>query len=173
MDLAVHEQRASRRSFLGYLIAATGGFIGTVLGASTAIFAASPIFAEKKGSQVSLGPVDAFQVGVPKLVDFQVTRKDGWVVEETAKSVWVVRTAPDQFVTYSPRCTHLGCIVSWIPDQKVFRSPCHNGVFSLDGTVVSGPPPRPLDRLEHRIEGGKLIVDYREFRLGIPEKLEV
>ncbi len=167
-----NKEGSTRRSFLGYMIAAIGAFIASVLGASTSIFAAAPILSEKRGARVSLGPVSGFQVGVPKLVDFPVERKDGWVVEETKKSVWVVRTGESDFITYSPRCTHLGCIVSWIPDQKVFRSPCHNGVFALEGQVVSGPPPRPLDRLEHRIEGGKLVVDYKEFRLGVAEKVE-
>jgi Rieske Fe-S protein len=39
-----------------------------------------------------------------------------------------------------------------------FYCPCHNGVFAKDGTVVSGPPPRPLDRFEVKIEDGILYV---------------
>src|SRR5207244_9345261 len=31
-----------------------------------------------------------------------------------------------------------------------------------DGTVVSGPPPRPLDELESRIEAGQLMILYQE-----------
>lgn len=172
MDTVVREERTGRRSFLGYLIAAIGAFIASALGASTAIFAASPLLSERRGVRVALGPVSDFPMGEPRLVGFRLERKDGWIVEETSKSVWVVRTGVDSFITYSPRCTHLGCIVSWIPQEQVFRSPCHNGVFGLEGEVRGGPPPRPLDRLDHWIENGKLVVDYREFRLGIPEKVE-
>jgi hypothetical protein len=36
---------------------------------------------------------------------------------------------------------------------------------------VAGPPPRPLDRLESRIEGGKLQVQYQDFVLGTPDRV--
>lgn len=173
MDPATDSARTSRRSFLGYMIAAIGAFIASLLGASTAIFAASPILGERRATRVALGTVDSFEIGIPRLVGFPIERKDGWVVEEANRSVWVVRTGSSEFLTYNPRCTHLGCIVSWIPERRVFRSPCHNGVFALDGQVLGGPPPRPLDRLEHSIEDGKLVVDYTEYQLGIPEKTEV
>lgn len=172
MDRVVDREKVNRRSFLGYSIAAVGAFIASVVGSATALFAASPLFTQKRGEWVTLGPAGGFQVGVPKLVDFPLSRKDGWVVEETTRSVWVVRTGQNEFVTYNPRCTHLGCIVSWVPDRQAFRSPCHGGFFSLEGAVLAGPPPRPLDRLENRVEGGKLLVNYQEFRLGIPEQVE-
>ncbi|TDI85191.1 MAG: hypothetical protein E2O78_04900 [Caldithrix sp.] len=28
------------------------------------------------------------------------------------------------------------------------RCPCHDGVFDVNGNVVSGPPPRPLQKYE-------------------------
>ncbi len=172
MQLGASKDKVGRRSFLGYIIAAIGAFVTTVLGSSTAIFAASPLLTGRRDVQVPLGAATGFQVGVPKLVQFSLPRKDGWIVEDAAKSVWVVRTGEDKFITYSPRCTHLGCIVSWVPEQQAFKSPCHGGVFSMEGQVIAGPPPRPLDRLDNRIEGGKLVVDYKEFRLGIPKKVE-
>jgi Rieske Fe-S protein len=55
-------------------------------------------------------------------------------------------------------CTHLGCRVRWIADQESFFCPCHNGVFDAQGSVVSGPPPRPLDRYEVKVEGDQLFV---------------
>jgi Rieske Fe-S protein len=33
-----------------------------------------------------------------------------------------------------------------------FRCPCHGGVFDAEGNVVEGPPPRPLDRVEVRVD---------------------
>jgi len=173
MELAVHEdEKVTRRSFLTYLIASAAAFIAATLGTSTAIFAASPLINQRRGARVSLGSVSGFQVGKPRVVEFSLSRRDGWVVEDAVKSVWVVRTSENAFITYSPRCTHLGCAVSWVPDQQAFKCPCHGGVFSIEGEVLSGPPPRPLDRLDNQIENGKLVVDYKEFRLGIPEKLE-
>jgi hypothetical protein len=39
--------------------------------------------------------------------------------------------------------------------------------------VLDGPPPRPLDRLETRIEKGILFAAYQTFRAGIPEQTPV
>jgi menaquinol-cytochrome c reductase iron-sulfur subunit len=36
--------------------------------------------------------------------------------------------------------------------------PCHSSVFSVDGAVISGPAPRPLDRYETKVENGKLLL---------------
>jgi Rieske Fe-S protein len=41
------------------------------------------------------------------------------------------------------------------------------------GAVLAGPPPRPLDRLETKIEKGDLYVAYRDFRVGTAEKVAV
>jgi isorenieratene synthase len=46
----------------------------------------------------------------------------------------------------SGRCTHKGCPVRVASDG--FHCPCHGGRFDLDGAVVGGPPPRPLDALQ-------------------------
>ncbi|MFQ5606100.1 MAG: ubiquinol-cytochrome c reductase iron-sulfur subunit [bacterium] len=45
----------------------------------------------------------------------------------------------------STTCTHLGCKAYWEPENDRFFCPCHDGVFDVNGNVVSGPPPRPLE----------------------------
>jgi len=62
---------------------------------------------------------------------------------------------------YSMVCTHLACIVTWRVSEKDFYCPCHQAVFAADGTVVSGPPPRPLDELAVLEEDGLLFVKGR------------
>jgi Rieske Fe-S protein len=42
--------------------------------------------------------------------------------------------------------------VRWDAPAKKFRCPCHGGVYGPDGAVVEGPPPRPLDTIEARID---------------------
>lgn len=172
MDLAADSEKVSRRSFLGYTIASVGAFVAATLGSATAIFAASPLLGQRSETRVSLGPVSGFRQGAPKLVPFPVTRKDGWVVEDTQKSVWVVREGEASFAVFVARCTHLGCAFNWNQSAQEFLCPCHNGRYSLDGRVLGGPPPRALDRLQNWVEGGKLVVNYKEFRLGVPEQVE-
>lgn len=163
----------TRRGFLSYLIAAVGAFIGTVLSISIAGFVISPALKKGEAKWLLAGQADQFEIGKPNLVEFTITRRDGWVKETQQKSVWVVARSAEEFAIYNARCTHLGCLVSWLPERQVFRSPCHNGIFAIDGKVVSGPPPRPLDTLDYKVEGGNLLVLYKEFRLGAPDKVEV
>ncbi len=63
---------------------------------------------------------------------------------------------------YSNACTHLGCPVHWDDASRLFLCPCHNGGFSIDGEVVKGPPPRPLDRVTHKLEDGVLYIKVGE-----------
>src|SRR6266540_1445115 len=41
------------------------------------------------------------------------------------------------------------------------------------GAVLAGPPPRPLDTLEWKVEDGMLYCAYQDFRVGIAQKVSV
>jgi len=62
------------------------------------------------------------------------------------------------FLAFSKVCTHLGCLVKFHPERQVFICPCHNGIFDLEGNVVSGPPPKPLQKFSVKVEGDKLVI---------------
>lgn len=55
-------------------------------------------------------------------------------------------------------CTHLGCIVTWKPDQRQFYCGCHKAHFDQEGRVLDGPPPRPLDRIPCKEEGDHYVI---------------
>lgn len=72
------------------------------------------------------------------------------------------------FLALYRKCTHVGCVVPWQPDDPSeddlsekgrFNCPCHGGIFDRYGVVHTGPPPRPLDIFPITIEGGELVVD--------------
>lgn len=50
-------------------------------------------------------------------------------------------------------CTHLGCTVQYKPDTSQIWCACHNAFYDLGGNVISGPPPRPLERLTVNLRG--------------------
>ena len=58
----------------------------------------------------------------------------------------------------SLKCPHLGCTVKWVDAEKKFKCPCHDGWFDEHGINKGGPPPAPLDKLEYKMAGDKLIV---------------
>jgi Rieske Fe-S protein len=70
----------------------------------------------------------------------------------------LIRTADDEYVAFSQKCTHLSCAVFYAPDTRRLECPCHNGAFSArDGAVLQGPPPRPLPRVELLRRGTELV----------------
>ncbi|MDO8691905.1 MAG: ubiquinol-cytochrome c reductase iron-sulfur subunit [Dehalococcoidia bacterium] len=161
----------SRRSFLDYGIRAIGAFITAAVAVPVVGYVISPVFAKRESPWVQVGAVSDFKVGEPKSVDFNLFRKDGWIEVSEKKTVWVVRQADQTFNLFNPRCTHLGCAYNWDPQGKQFGCPCHGAVFDLSGKVIAGPPPRPLDTLEYKVEGSQLSCIFKDFLLGVQDKI--
>jgi len=70
----------------------------------------------------------------------------------------LIRTAPDTYVAYSQKCTHLSCAVFYDAEKKHIECPCHHGFFSAkDGSVLHGPPPRPLPRILLERRNGEIV----------------
>jgi len=66
----------------------------------------------------------------------------------------------DEIVALSARCTHLGCMVRWLPIERRFACPCHGSGFTPEGINIEGPAPRPLERYAIRLTNeGQLEVD--------------
>lgn len=70
----------------------------------------------------------------------------------------LLQREPGKFIALSAVCTHLGCIVDWLPDKEIFLCPCHAGRFSPTGKVLSGPPPKPLPSYPVKVQGNELVV---------------
>jgi cytochrome b6-f complex iron-sulfur subunit len=63
------------------------------------------------------------------------------------------------FLALYRKCPHLGCAVPWDEELGNFNCPCHTSFFSIQGEVLSGPSPRPLDYFPVEIRGGEVFVD--------------
>jgi ubiquinol-cytochrome c reductase iron-sulfur subunit len=62
------------------------------------------------------------------------------------------------FLSFSAYCTHLGCLVAWNADQKMFLCPCHGGKYDAEGRNVEGPPPRPLEVFSLRLDNNGILI---------------
>ncbi len=94
----------------------------------------------------------------PYLFKANIERTTGWIVNQEELSAYVLTDDGRNYIAMSNICSHLGCRVRWIADQDGFFCPCHNAVFNKEGQVVSGPPPRPLDRFEVKVEDDQLFL---------------
>ena len=148
----------NRRDFMKITIAGIGGVIAAAIGIPAIAYIVGPALKEKTADWIKLGAVNKVELNTPTLFKTTVQTQTGWVSSEEEFSGYVMTENGQDFIVMSNICTHLGCRVRWIPDKEGFYCPCHNGVFAKDGTVVSGPPPRPLDRFEVKIEDGILYV---------------
>lgn len=158
-----------RRRFLEFLLNAIFALIGAALAVPGAGYILSPLRRVPKTKWAFLGNVEEFPLNEPKLTHFTPKAQEAWMRDPTHRAVYVVNRGGGNFTVFDVHCTHLGCPVQYNPAVKRYFSPCHGGVFDFEGRVVAGPPPRPLDRYEVKVEGGKVYVG-RLYRVN--EKLE-
>ena len=148
-----------RRQFVGGVVGSVGAIMTTFVGLPIVGYIMSPALTKSGGQQwISLGSVSALQPGVPTRLTFSQIRRVGWKRTRVNHAVYAMGNDGENITVMSDVCTHLSCIVHWDEEEGVFICPCHNGVFDKDGNVLSGPPPRPLDRLEAKIEDDQLMM---------------
>lgn len=92
------------------------------------------------------------------LVRFNRVIRDGWLTRTVEEFVWVRKKQDQTFDVFDVHCTHLGCAVNWNGGARQFECPCHGGKFDSDGKRIAGPPPRPLDLYETRVERDALQI---------------
>jgi Rieske Fe-S protein len=131
---------------MGVSALAAGGGLGMILGACS-----TPAVNVK----LDVDPA-TIQPGTPVEVPFTLTSANG---SSVAGSAWLLRQANGAIVAYDPRCTHAGCRYAWSADADRFRCNCHGGEFALDGTVLAGPPQRPLAKFPVSTAGTVLSVE--------------
>jgi Rieske Fe-S protein len=148
-----------RRKFLSGIIGVVAGLVATVMGLPAIGYLISPGVKRQKQEQwLTLGPVSSLTPGVPTGFPFSRKIKDGWV-ESTQTGVAYAITQDGQNVqVFSNVCTHLSCRVSWVEEKRGFFCPCHDGLFDINGKVLAGPPPRPLDLFETQMENGQIRI---------------
>lgn len=134
--------------FVNSVVALIGGGLSAVLGA----FAFGKGAGAAQGRWSRAGTTGDLKPDEPVPRVLSVSRVDGWYRARARETVFLVWNGEHDIRAMSATCTHLGCQVQWIAKEKKFKCPCHGGVYAADGSVIAGPPPRPLTILEARID---------------------
>jgi len=147
-----------RRSFQLLVLYLLGALIAVALAIPTVLYLLVPPRLRKPTSYVDAGDISQLPPGVPTEMTFVESGVDGWRAVSQKKTAWVVKRPNNRIVAFGPQCTHLGCAYHYEEAAKEFVCPCHSSVFGIDGNVVSGPAPRPLDRYATRVQKNRLLL---------------
>ena len=149
----------TRRRFYIGAIYGLWATITAALSLPALVYLLLPPKARKEDEWVEVGDIAKIAARTsPVEVVFRRNRVDGWKVLSEKSTAWVVKQADNSVVAFGPQCTHLGCAYHWEEGKNEFLCPCHTSLFAVDGKVSSGPAPRPLDRYDVKVQGGKLLL---------------
>ena len=152
-----------RRSFVKIVTASLGSMMAAIVGLPVIQYFISPALGKTTSDDwISLGSLDNFPFDIPTLFNFAITKVNGWERSSLSYGAFVLRKEGQDPIVFSDVCTHLSCRVNWNEEKSGFYCPCHAAFFDKDGEVVSGPPPRPLDRYEIRLDGDQLFIHLTE-----------
>ncbi len=142
---------ASQMTRRGFLDTFATGLAAATLGTGAlyaGMFAAPPPLRSDGVEELDVGSVAEIEAKGSRL--FRFGREPCIVVASSGK-----------FHALSTVCTHLGCLVAWVPRSHQLACPCHRGSFDLEGNVIEGPPPRPLTTFPVAVQGDRVVVRRR------------
>ncbi len=108
-----------------------------------------PLITEAAVNEVSGGKIQDLKPNSGKIVRFG------------SKPALLVRISDTEFKAFSAVCTHLNCTVQYRDTTQQIWCACHNGTYDLNGRVVSGPPPNPLEAYVVNLRGDEVIISRR------------
>jgi nitrite reductase/ring-hydroxylating ferredoxin subunit len=137
----------TRREFLK-VVRAVAAVLGlTAVGGPVAAYFYPADLREQPAEAVLVGPESELPVGSSKTVPF-------------GRYPALVINTPSGLRAYSAVCTHFACLVTYDASVQKITCPCHAGFFDPeDGSVLSGPPPRPLAGLRVQNVNGQIYIE--------------
>lgn len=130
-----------RRTFLDSLLAV--GFVST---AAAIAYPVARYLVPPPSGEPETASVVAAKAG-------ELKPNSGKVFKFGNRPAIVVRTPQGEVRAFTAVCTHLGCTVQYKSDTAQLWCACHNGYYDLGGNVVSGPPPKPLEKFVVNVRG--------------------
>jgi nitrite reductase/ring-hydroxylating ferredoxin subunit len=138
------EEEVTRREFARYLVLGAGAIAATNLG----LAAWTQLRSINTGEPRPIVPLASVPIGGSYLFRYP---------EDNDPAI-LLRLADREVVAFSQQCTHLGCVVYYEPEPGRWHCPCHEGNFDTrTGEVLSGPPTRPLGKIDVEIRDDDTI----------------
>jgi menaquinol-cytochrome c reductase iron-sulfur subunit len=152
----------TRRTAFTVGIQAIGGVAVAAVALPAVGFAVAPLFEQEDEPWQAVGSPSDFSPDTYRPV--VITAVQG--IGETGKTTAFVRQgnpnlqnlpsgyeqeSSSEYIAISTRCAHLGCPVNFVQAARNFICPCHGGVYGFLGERIGGPPVRPLDRFQTRV----------------------
>ncbi len=151
----------SRREFVTIVAAGAGTVMGAIIGIPAIGYLIAPALQKLSAEAwIPVGPLANFQVGVPTLFNFNRTTISGWVQTVNSYGVFIIKHEDGSVSALSNKCTHLSCRVNWKAEKNAYICPCHDAYFDVNGGIIKGPQPRPLDKYETKIENDNLSIHF-------------
>ncbi len=146
---AAAEDEVTRREFARYLVGAAGVMAAGNIG----LAAWTQLRRINSGQPRRIVALEDVAVGDTYLFRYP----------EDQDPAILLRLAEQEVVAFSQKCTHLGCVVYFEAEEGRWHCPCHEGNFAArTGAVLSGPPPRPLGRIDVEVRDGAIwALGYR------------
>jgi nitrite reductase/ring-hydroxylating ferredoxin subunit len=147
----------SRRDFLGKASCAVLAALvaSGVAAVDASAFPLSPALAEAEQGSERLYPLPS---------------ADGAGIDRD-NQVILVRCG-NRVYAFSLACPHQNTALRWRPRDQRFQCPRHNAKYRPDGTFISGPSTRDMDRFALRLESGKVAVDLSKLYRSDRQKSE-
>ena len=141
-----YKEKKSRRDFLNYVL--TVGFFGWIGAILYPLYSylIPPKSPDVDVSNISIGKASEIESNSSKM--FKIGNKPGILI----------KTSEGELKAFAATCTHLDCTVQYNKDENLIWCACHNGKYDLNGTNISGPPPKPLSPFKIVVQKDEIFV---------------
>ena len=171
-NVATEDNQGERRGFIKFLCFVIGGIVSAVpFGAG--IWAYINPLTREKGVDgdgfLKITSLDAIpDDGTPAKFSVIADKEDAWnKFKNISVGAIYLRKEAGKVKALHTVCPHLGCFIDYRATKSDFFCPCHNSNFKLDGSIVSGVSPRPMDPLEIEIRNKvEVWVKFQNFQPG-------
>ena len=115
-------------------------------------FILSPLSRRSKEKWVDVLGEGELLEGETREVSYLIKVNDGYQEVDRKYTVYLYKSSD------GIKCFDPGCRITYQKDKSRYFCPCHGGIFSEQGAVISGPPPTGL--LEHgvKVKDGRILV---------------